>query len=67
MNRTFKFALAAVLSVGLVLPATAQTFPDVPDNHWAWDALENLRGSVLFGYPDGLYRPLSRQPPDLSL
>jgi hypothetical protein len=63
MNRTFKFALAAVLSVGLVLPATAQTFPDVPDNHWAWDALENLRGSVLFGYPDGLYRgnrPTSR-------
>ncbi|MBX3096141.1 MAG: S-layer homology domain-containing protein [Fimbriimonadaceae bacterium] len=63
MNRTFKFALAAVLAVGLALPATAQNFPDVPDNHWAYDALENLRGSVLFGYPDGLYRgnrPTSR-------
>ena len=64
MNRTFKFALAAVLGVGLIAPAFGQdNFPDVPDNHWAYEALANLKGSVLFGYPDGLYRgnrPLSR-------
>ena len=58
MNRTLKFALGVALSVGLVMPAAAQSnFPDVPDNHWAYDALANLKGSVLFGYPDGLYRP----------
>ena len=58
MNRTLKFALGVALSVGLVMPAAAQSnFPDVPDNHWAYEALANLKGSVLFGYPDGLYRP----------
>lgn len=64
MNKTFKFALAVVLGVGLVVPAMAQdNFPDVPDNHWAYGALEDLKGTVLFGYPDGLYRgnrPMSR-------
>lgn len=57
MNRTLKYALGAVLGLGLVMPATAQNFPDIPDNHWAYEALSNLRGKVLFGYPDGLYRP----------
>ena len=58
MNRTLKFALGAVLGLGLVMPATAQSnFPDIADNHWAYEALANLRGKVLFGYPDGLYRP----------
>ena len=57
MNRTLKFALSAVLGFGLVLPAAAQSnFPDVPDNHWAYEAIGNLKGKILFGYPDGLYR-----------
>ena len=58
-----KYALGAVLSVSLAVPAVAQNFPDVPDNHWAYEALSNLRNKVLFGYPDGLYRgnrPMSR-------
>ncbi|MCH7945502.1 MAG: S-layer homology domain-containing protein, partial [Armatimonadetes bacterium] len=52
-----KTALGAVLGLGLVMPAMAQNFPDIPDNHWAYDALANLKGKVVFGYPDGLYRP----------
>jgi hypothetical protein len=57
MNRTLKFALGAVLGLGLVMPASAQNFPDIPDNHWAYEALANLKGKILYGYPDGLYRP----------
>jgi hypothetical protein len=57
MNRTLKFAFGVVLGLGLVMPAAAQNFPDIPDNHWAYEALANLKGKILFGYPDGLYRP----------
>jgi hypothetical protein len=39
-------------------------FPDVPENHWAYEALANLKAAgILVGYPDGLYRggrPASR-------
>lgn len=57
MNKTLKLALSAVLGVALVAPAFAQdNFPDVPENHWAYQALENLKDKVLFGYPDGFYR-----------
>ncbi|AIE85199.1 S-layer domain protein [Fimbriimonas ginsengisoli Gsoil 348] len=49
----------------MVIPAFAQdNFPDVPDNHWAYEALANLKkAGVLVGYPDGLFRggrPASR-------
>lgn len=57
MNKTLKLALSAVLGVMLVSPALAQdNFPDVPENHWAYQALQNLKDKVLFGYPDGFYR-----------
>jgi archaellum component FlaC len=59
-----KLALSVVVAAGLAAPALAQDqFPDVPDNHWAYEALKNLKDRVLFGYPDKLYRgsrPLSR-------
>ena len=59
MNRTFKLALSAVLGMALVMPAFAQdNFPDVPDNHWAYEAIGALKeAGCLVGYPDGLYRP----------
>ena len=66
MKRTLKYALTAVLAVGLVAPAFAQTdnFPDVPENHWAYEALARLKkDGLLVGYPDGLFRgprPASR-------
>lgn len=65
MNRTLRYALGAVLSAALVVPAIAQdNFPDVPDNHWAYEALKNMKNDgLLVGYPDGLFRggrPASR-------
>jgi len=66
MKRTFKYALRAVLGIGLVAPAFAQTdnFPDVNENHWAYEALARLKkDGLLVGYPDGLFRgtrPASR-------
>ena len=65
MKRTLKYALSAVLTAALVLPAVAQdNFPDVPDNHWAFEALQRLKkDGLLVGYPDGLFRggrPASR-------
>lgn len=58
MNRMMKLALSTLLGVALVAPAFAQDqFPDVvPDNHWAYDAVANLKGKVLIGYPDGKFR-----------
>jgi hypothetical protein len=65
MNRTLKYALGAVLTTAVVLPAFAQDqFPDVPDNHWAYQALQQMKkDGLLVGYPDGLFRgprPASR-------
>lgn len=65
MKRTLKYALSAVLTAGMIIPAVAQdNFPDTPDNHWAYEALQNLKAAgILVGYPDGLFRgnrPASR-------
>jgi len=66
MKRTLKYALTAVLAAGTILPAFAaqDNFPDVPDNHWAFEALQRLKkDGLLVGYPDGLFRgnrPASR-------
>jgi len=36
---------------------TPDSFKDVPAEHWAYEAVENLRAKgILIGYPDGLYR-----------
>lgn len=65
MKRSTKLALSLVLAVGAAAPAFAQdNFPDVPANHWAYEALARMkRDGLLVGYPDGLYRggrPASR-------
>src|SRR5688572_25538133 len=65
MKRTLKYALSAVITAALVVPALAQdNFPDTPENHWAYEALANMkREGLLVGYPDGLFRggrPASR-------
>jgi hypothetical protein len=58
MNKTLKLALGMVLSIGILGSAIAQDqFPDVPENHWAYEALANMkRNGLLVGYPDGLFR-----------
>lgn len=66
MKRTFKYALTAIVTAAFVMPVFASTdnFPDVPDNHWAFEALQRLKkDGILVGYPDGLFRgnrPASR-------
>ena len=65
MKRTIRNVLSAVLTAAIVLPAAAQdNFPDVPSNHWAFEALERMKkDGLLVGYPDGLFRggrPASR-------
>lgn len=56
MNKTLKLALSVVVGAALVAPATAQNFPDIPENHWAYQAVMNLKDKVVFGYPDGFFR-----------
>ena len=44
MKNTLKYALGAVLTAALVAPAMAQdNFPDVPENHWAYEALAKMK------------------------
>ena len=53
------FALALAVAVTMIaVPAMAQdNFPDVPENHWAYEAIENLkREGILVGYPDGTFK-----------
>ncbi len=59
--------LAVVLAVALAFGVgslVAQTFPDVPWDHWAYDAVATLaEKGIIVGYPDGYFkgnRPLTR-------
>lgn len=58
--------MSLVLGAALAVPASAQSdaFPDTPKNHWAYEALRELRAQgLLQGYPDmGFHggRPASR-------
>ena len=37
-------------------PNMAKDFPDVPENHWAYEAISRLAGNgIIEGYPDGEY------------
>jgi len=54
--------LSASLCLSLVTAAKAQApaadmFKDVPSDHWAYQAVENLRkAGIVIGYPDGYFR-----------
>ena len=59
MNKTFKYAISVVLAAGMVTPALAQrdSFPDVADTHWAYEAVTRLKKEgIITGYPDGLFK-----------
>lgn len=66
MNKTLKLAFSALLGAAMVVPAFAQgeQFPDVPENHWVYQALLNMKNEgILVGYPDEMFRggrPASR-------
>lgn len=56
-------ALIAILA-GVASVHAQDNFPDVPKNHWAYEALDRMKKEgLLVGYPDGLFRggrPTSR-------
>jgi len=66
MNKTLKLAFGALLGAAMIVPAFAQgeQFPDVPENHWVYQALLNMKNEgILVGYPDEMFRggrPASR-------
>jgi len=48
--------VASVMLVAICVPVLAQEFPDVPPDHWAYDAVQDLaEKGVIQGYPDGLF------------
>jgi len=60
MRKVLTF-LGASLFIGWIAPAKAQVAPDmfrdVPQEHWAYQAVESLRSKgILIGYPDGYFR-----------
>lgn len=49
--------VALLLVVALATPAIGQSFPDVPSNHWAYEAVNQLvAAGIIEGYPDGTYK-----------
>lgn len=66
MNKTLKLAFSALIGAAVAASAVAQDgqFPDVPENHWVYTALLNMKNNgILVGYPDGMFRgarPASR-------
>lgn len=63
MKKAVLITITAVL-LAISLPAFAQEFPDVPPDHWAYDAVQELvNAGIIQGYPDGTYggkRAMSR-------
>lgn len=54
MNRIIVSLGAALL---ISSAAFAQTYPDVPTGHWAYDAVEELSNDgIIKGYPDGTFK-----------
>jgi hypothetical protein len=54
MKRFLITLLAAILIGGV---ASAQSFPDIPANHWAADAVEQIADlGIVIGFPDGTFR-----------
>lgn len=55
MNKV-AFIMIAALLLGLCAIAFAQEFPDVPPDHWAYDAVQELVDQgIIQGYPDGTF------------
>ncbi len=56
MKKLLTLALTTMLVCALVLPAMGKAFPDVPENHWAYKAVEELYAAgLVIGYPDGTF------------
>ncbi|NLY56792.1 MAG: S-layer homology domain-containing protein, partial [Firmicutes bacterium] len=47
MKKLLSLALTAMLVCALGLPAMGKAFPDVPEHHWAYKAVEELYAAGL--------------------
>ncbi|SDH47680.1 S-layer homology domain-containing protein [Halanaerobium congolense] len=49
--------MIVLFSLAAILPAGAQSFSDVPANHWSYEAINKLvQAGIVEGYPDGEYK-----------
>ena len=64
MKRYLPVVLSVVLVIALAVPAAAGPFTDVPENHWAYEAVKQLTAyGLVVGFPDGEYKgnePMTR-------
>ena len=59
MNKKFSVVIALLLVFALAMPMTvsAATFTDVPESHWAYEAVnEMVAAGILSGYSDGTFK-----------
>ena len=57
MKRFLAILVSAVMIIGMALPVLASPFSDLPDSHWAADAVKMLAAlGILQGYPDGSFK-----------
>ena len=50
--------IQTIVNAGSAGKCEPSTFPDVPENHWAWQFVEAIFSAGLTsGFPDGSYRP----------
>jgi len=56
-KRLLKIAITTALAVAFAAPAFANPFTDVPNKHWAYDAVTKLaQAGIIDGYNDGTFR-----------
>ncbi|MBP7892200.1 MAG: S-layer homology domain-containing protein [Firmicutes bacterium] len=57
MKRFLAILVSAVMIIGMALPVLASPFSDLPDSHWASDAVKMLAAlGIVLGYPDGSFK-----------
>jgi len=57
MKRYMAAIIAVVVALALALPVMANPFADVPENHWAYEAVKQLAAAGLVqGFPDGTFK-----------
>lgn len=64
MKKYMAVVIAIAMVLGLMLPVMAGPFADVPENHWAYEAVKQLAAyGLVEGFPDGTYKgqePMTR-------
>ncbi len=57
MNKKFSVVIALLLVFALAMPTSAAVFTDVQEDHWAYEAVNQLvAAGVIEGYPDGTFK-----------